>query len=104
MISCLENSIFIGSGISRDMTVVSPRSIFEAKPTMGCQECHDCETPTRSQKPRGDSTCMTPDAEPSTFVQTGSVYAAAFLRLFLVRHAEALANPDLRYLVVVMTH
>ena len=26
------------------------------------------------------------------------VYVAAFVRLFLVRHAEALANPDLRYL------
>ncbi len=35
MISCLENSIFIGSGISRDMTVVSPRSIFEAKANNG---------------------------------------------------------------------
>ena len=31
MIGCLENSIFIGHGVSRDMTVVSSRSIFRAK-------------------------------------------------------------------------
>jgi hypothetical protein len=31
MIGCFANSIFIGRGVPRDMTVVSPSSIFGAK-------------------------------------------------------------------------
>src|SRR4029450_4585566 len=36
---------------------------------------------------------------PSSYRQ-GPSMSAAFVRLFLVRHAEALANPDLRYLAI----
>jgi hypothetical protein len=31
MIGCFANSIFTGRGVPRDMTVVSPRSLFGAK-------------------------------------------------------------------------
>src|SRR5438132_9050341 len=40
----------------------------------------------------------TPWPSANHFVQGGLSMPAAFVRLFLVRHAEALANPNLRYL------
>ena len=99
MIGCLEDAIFRGRGVLRDMTVVSPRAMFWAKAKHwvsgrpGLRDAHTLAKATGRQHVYDSLTLSHPPVS-----RRGPSMPAAFLRLFLVRHAEALANPDLRYL------